>query len=40
VNLSFNAKAGLYTMNDKSTPVQLTDAGGHLNADSRPFWTP
>ena len=40
VNLSVNAKTGLYTMSNNSTPVQLTDAGGHLNADSRPFWTP
>jgi dipeptidyl aminopeptidase/acylaminoacyl peptidase len=37
-NLTVDPKTGAYTM--KETPVQLTDAGGHLNADSRPFWTP
>jgi dipeptidyl aminopeptidase/acylaminoacyl peptidase len=37
-NLSIDPKTGAYTMKDG--PVQLTDAGGHLNADSRPFWTP
>lgn len=37
-NLTVDPKTGAYTMKD--TPVQLTDAGGHLNADSRPFWTP
>jgi WD40-like Beta Propeller Repeat len=37
-NLKVDAKTRRYTMN--GTPVQLTDAGGHLNADSRPFWTP
>jgi Tol biopolymer transport system component len=33
-----NPKTGAYTMKD--SPVQLTDANGHLDADSRPFWTP
>jgi Tol biopolymer transport system component len=30
-------KSGAYMM--KGSPVQLTDAGGHLTADSRLFWT-
>lgn len=30
-------KSGMYTM--KGNPVQLTDAAGHLTADSRLFWT-
>jgi Tol biopolymer transport system component len=37
-NLSVDSKTGAHIMKD--TPVQLTDAGGHLDADSRPFWTP
>ncbi len=37
-DLQGDPKTGIYKMN--STPVQLTDAGGHLDADSRPFWTP
>ncbi|HZO75859.1 MAG TPA: hypothetical protein VFB60_26910 [Ktedonobacteraceae bacterium] len=37
-NLSVDPKTGAYTL--KGDPVQLTDAGGHLNGDSRLFWTP
>ncbi|HEX4204058.1 MAG TPA: hypothetical protein VHZ51_07635 [Ktedonobacteraceae bacterium] len=33
-----NAQTGSYSIKD--TPIQLTDAGGHLDADSRPCWTP
>jgi hypothetical protein len=33
-----NTKTGVYSMTD--SPIQLTNAGGHLDADSRPFWTP
>jgi Tol biopolymer transport system component len=36
-NLSVDPKTGAYTL--KGDPVQLTDAGGHLNGDSRLFWT-
>jgi Tol biopolymer transport system component len=36
-NLSKNAKSGKYSL--KGSAVQLTDTGGHLDADSRPFWT-
>src|SRR6266700_355990 len=37
-NVSKDAKSGKYTI--KGTPIQLTDTGGKLDADSRPFWTP
>ena len=30
-------KTGAYKMT--GTPIQLTDAGGHLDGDSRPAWT-
>ncbi len=33
-----DAKSGKYKM--KGAPQQLTHAGGKLDADSRPFWTP
>lgn len=35
--MKVDAKTGAYTM--AGTPVQLTDAGGHLDGESRPFWT-
>lgn len=35
--LQVDPKTGAYSM--KGSPVQLTDTGGHLDADSRPFWT-
>jgi len=37
-NLSVNPKTGAYTL--KGDPVQLTDAGGALDGDSRVFWAP
>jgi Tol biopolymer transport system component len=37
-NLSKNAKSVKYSL--KGSAIQLTDTGGHLDADSRPFWTP
>lgn len=36
-NVALNAKTGKYQL--QGNPVQLTDTGDHLNADSRPFWT-
>src|SRR6266702_1555197 len=36
--LSVNPTTGAYSM--KGSPVQLTDANGGLDGDSRPFWTP
>ncbi len=36
-NVSRDPKTGRYSL--KGSPVQLTNAGGHLDADSRPFWT-
>jgi Tol biopolymer transport system component len=36
-NVAPDPKTGMYTM--KGNPVRLTDTGGHLDADSRPFWT-
>ena len=36
-NLSIDPKTGAYSL--KGDPIQLTDAGGHLDGDSRPFWT-
>ncbi len=36
-NVTLNAKTGKYQL--QGSPVQLTDTGDHLNADSRPFWT-
>ncbi len=38
VSVQQDPKTGAYSM--KGSPVQLTDAGGQLDADSRPFWTP
>lgn len=35
--LQTDPKTGAYSM--KGSPVQLTDTGGHLDGDSRPFWT-
>jgi dipeptidyl aminopeptidase/acylaminoacyl peptidase len=37
-NVTKDAKTGAYKM--KGSPIQLTDAGGQLNADSRAFWAP
>jgi Tol biopolymer transport system component len=36
-NVSRDPKTGRYSL--KGSPIQLTNAGGHLDADSRPFWT-
>ncbi|HEU5229219.1 MAG TPA: hypothetical protein VFU49_15490 [Ktedonobacteraceae bacterium] len=35
-NLSVDPKTGAYAL--KGDPIQLTDAGGHLDGDSRLFW--
>lgn len=37
-NVKKDAKTGTYTM--QGSPIQLTDAGGQLDADSHAFWTP
>lgn len=38
LNVVDNSQTAVYRVKD--TPIQLTDAGGHLDADSRPCWTP
>lgn len=38
VTVKRDAKSDVY--NIKGSPIQLTNANGHLDADSRPFWTP
>jgi Tol biopolymer transport system component len=38
ITLQQDPQSGKYST--KGAPVQLTDTGGNLDADSRPFWTP
>ncbi len=37
-NITKNAKTGAYSI--QGSPIQLTNAAGHLDGESRPCWTP